>query len=243
MFEDSSFDWEQMKAGFGEKAFEMIQEAEPQSIPLDEQSIDQMKSALADKYYSENYYPKSSDEYIQKFVENMQVCHMELESLKNPISSDKLLEIHSIMQSGITKKDQYNCGRTAPFLFLPDGENNMVNTPERVKSELALMDKQTEHLFKNANTKEEKVRAAVFQGLRWIGIHPANDGNKRMMKMILNQTLSNLGMNPGLEKKWDNVASEVFSQAMHGQNLSGFLKAVEQIYDVDLKVQEYDSSF
>jgi hypothetical protein len=240
MFQDSTFDWQKMKQKMGENAYKMLEESNPDQLPLDKESQEELKVSLGEKAYSERYYPKTEKEYIQKFVDNMQVCHMEMESLKNPIKSETLLDLHATMQSGITKRDQYNCGREAPFLFLPDGENNMVNTKEHVKKELDLMDKQTELLFKNAKTKEEKVRAALFQGLRWVGIHPANDGNKRMMKMIMNQTLSNLGMSPSINKKWDNVATEVFKQAIHGNNLSGFLKATEEIYGVDLKVKEYE---
>jgi hypothetical protein len=240
MFEDSSFNWAAMKYNLGEDAFEILKQQNPEMIPLDNESIEELKRTLGEKWYSDLYYPKSEEEYKKKFLDNMHVCHRKLEGLKTPITSKQLLEIHALMNSGITKTNQYDCGRSAPFLFLPDGYNNMAMTEEHVLRELALMDLQVDELYDNAESIKDKIRAALFQGLRWVAIHPANDGNKRMMKMILNQLLADLGLIPDIDKKWDDVSTEVFKQAIHGNNLSGFLKAAEEIYDIDLDVQEYE---
>jgi len=102
------------------------------------------------------------------------------------------------------------------------------------------MEKQTKFLYENATSRNDKVRAALFQAMRWVAIHPTNDGNKRMFKMIMNHNLSDQRMIPDINKKWDNVAGEVFKQAVHGNDLSGMLKATEEIYGVQLDVQEHE---
>ena len=127
----------------------------------------------------------SEDEYVMQVADNALSLEIELSKKPSVLRSSELQNLHRTMGQKVDKNAGIINGlRHLPF-FDKKGKRDMADG-NRLIQELKLLDQQTSSLMKRAGKNpEEKLKAICTQAMRLFAIHPFNDGNKRMVKLMI----------------------------------------------------------
>ena len=183
-------------------------------------------------------------EYITQQAKNALAVEKKLLKSQSVLSCKDIQELHSLLcnKTGIDP-GVINGNRYLPF-FDENGQKNMV-VGKRLHHELKILDAQTSKLMKlAANDKEGRLKAICFQALRLFSIHPFNDANKRMVKMMISHFIHN---EFGIENKpkWQEIPKKVINQAVRGNNIGPFTRHICEVYGISynpFKISELELS-
>lgn len=105
---------------------------------------------------------------------------------KNTLTKDNLLKCHQILTRNILKENQQGIFRTGNmFVLTDDGKIEYVSTqPSEVESEMNLFFDELNELLQKDLTIEETFFYASLLHLIFVKIHPMNDGNGRLGRLI-----------------------------------------------------------
>lgn len=234
MFEDRKFSFAGLKKSLALSEFEtQIDEARQKYPPAEAEKKIQ---ALEEQVYEYLYHPESEDEYLQRMTENGVDIQMYLMDKPAILKSNEIYEIQSLMHRNIYKKSEIDGRRKIGFFNDIEGRKQMC-PGDKILHELDVLDKQIETLEKNAHTKEEKFKIACFSAMRVFTIHPSNDGNKRIVKMMMNHAVKNI-FNSTSVPAWHSIDKNVIKQAVFGNNIGPFMNEMQKLYKLELDVDD-----
>ena len=164
----------------------------------------------------------SEAEYKERDARNREAVNEYLETLpKATLTVREARRLHLLRNqemnnyAGVINGDRFNPG----FTEIED-KSKVSGTcgPQRLPSELALLDDQLSLMRAGAKTAEDRMKVNVFMSLRMFAIHPFNDGNKRLFRDMLGHYLKR-EHDLTLPANWPGLSSEAVIAAMKGNNL------------------------
>ena len=177
----------------------------------------------------------SLNDYVESIADNALNVEKYLSSKGSVLKGPEIQKLHLLLNNNVARDaGVINGKRHLPF-FDKGGKKDMVEG-KRIFQELKLLDLQTKKLMALAgNKKEEKIKVACFQVMRLFAIHPFNDANKRIVKLLMGNFLEK-ELNLKASIPWKEIPQKVINQAVRGNNIGPFAKAICDNYGLD-----YDS--
>jgi len=173
----------------------------------------------------------TEEEYLMQNADNALSFEIELNDKESVLKVNDCQQLHAIMCKGIGRDAGIINGNRHLKFFDKNDERDMADG-ERLVQELKLLDLQTKKLMKLAgNDREEKIKTICFQALRLFAIHPFNDANKRISKTILSHFFHK-EFGAGNNATWNNISPKIINQAIRGNNIGPFTRAVCETYGV-----------
>lgn len=173
----------------------------------------------------------NEEDYIMQLSDNTLTVEIALSSKGPVLTATECQQLHQMMNNKVDKCAGIIDGNRHLKFFDKNGKRNMADGA-RLKQELKLLDQQTEQLMKMAgNDKEEKIKAVCIQAMRLFSIHPFNDGNKRIVKTMLRHFMEK-EFRVLKKASWKAIPRKVINQAVRGNNIGPFARAVCAIYNV-----------
>ena len=178
----------------------------------------------------------SLEEYIESIAENSLNVEKYLSSKSSILKGPEIQKLHLLLNKDIARDAGVINGKGHLPFFDKDGKKDMVEG-RRLFQELKLLDLQTKRLMLIAGSnKEEKIKAICFQAMRLFAIHPFNDANKRIVKLLLGNFLQK-ELNLKQIIPMQEIPQKVINQAVRGNNIGPFAQAICENYGI-----EYDGS-
>lgn len=140
---------------------------------------------------------------------------------KNPLTKENMLNAHKILTKNILKENQRGVFRTSNmFVLTEEGKIEYVaSSPDKVENEMRSFFEELENLLHKNLTIEETFFNASLLHLVFVKIHPMNDGNGRLARLLEKWFLAeNLG-----EKAWF-LQSEKYYYQNHQQYYNNIRK-------------------
>ena len=174
----------------------------------------------------------SLEDYVESIADNALNVEKYLSRKGSILKGPEIQKLHFLLNKNIARDaGVINGKRHLPF-FDKEGKKDMVEG-KRIFQELKLLDLQTQKLMKLAGTnKEEKIKVACFQAMRLFAIHPFNDANKRIVKLLVGNFLQK-EMKLSSKIPWKEIPQKVINQAVRGNNIGPFAKAICENYGLD----------
>ena len=174
----------------------------------------------------------SLSDYIESISDNALDVEKYLLRKGSILKGPEIQKLHFLLNKNVAKDaGVINGKRHLPF-FDKEGKKDMVEG-RRIFQELKLLDLQTEKLMKLAGTsKEEKIKVACFQAIRLFAIHPFNDANKRIVKLLIGNFLQK-ELKLTSKIPWKEIPQKVINQAVRGNNIGPFTKVICENYGLD----------
>ena len=149
----------------------------------------------------------SEDEYLSQVADNTVATEKALRTRKSVLKSTDYQKLHQIMNFGIDNNAGIIDGQRRLKFFDERGQRNMVDG-ERIHQELRLLDQQMKELMRRAgDSKEEKVKVVAIQAMRLFAIHPFNDANKRMVKLLIRNFMEK-ELKTVQRPHWENISKK-----------------------------------
>lgn len=179
--------------------------------------------------------PMSEEQYADQVADNFMELEISLTHKNAILKSKELIKLHEIMNKNVDKSaGVVNGNRTLKF-FDQNGKRNMADG-KRLIHELKLLDLQTRKLMKKAGKdKEEKLKVICIQAMRLFSIHPFNDANKRIVKMMIRHYLEK-EFKVFVRPNWQSISRKVINQAVRGNNVGPLCRKICEIFQI-----KYDS--
>ena len=177
---------------------------------------------------------QSEDDYVMQVADNALSVEIALSRKPSVLKARDCQELHKIMGHKIDENSGLiNGNRHLPF-FDKKGKRDMADG-KRLIQELKLLDKQTDELMKRAGQDpEEKVKAVCTQAMRLFAIHPFNDANKRMVKLMISNFMEKeLKLKVSEIPQWKEISRKVINQAVRGNNIGPFAREVCDLYGIN----------
>ena len=174
----------------------------------------------------------SLNDYVESIADNALNVEKYLSSKGSVLKGPEIQKLHLLLNNNIARDaGVINGKRHLPF-FDKGGKKDMVEG-KRIFQELKLLDLQTKKLMALAgNKKEEKIKVACFQVMRLFAIHPFNDANKRIVKLLIGNFLEKeLNLNASIP--WKEIPQKVINQAVRGNNIGPFARAICENYGLE----------
>lgn len=181
----------------------------------------------------------SEDEYVMQVADNALALEIALNAKPSILKSNDCQKLHRIMGRKIDENAGIINGlRHLPF-FDKKGKRNMADG-SRLIQELKLLDKQTDTLMKRAGKDpEEKIKAVCTQAMRLFAIHPFNDANKRMVKLMLTNFMEKeFKLKVTQRPAWKEISRKIINQAVRGNNIGPFAREVCDLYGISYDPQK-----
>ncbi|MCM8526981.1 MAG: Fic family protein [Lentisphaeraceae bacterium] len=174
----------------------------------------------------------SLSDYIESVADNALDVEKYLSKKDSILKGPEIQKLHFLLNKNVARDaGAINGKRHLPF-FDKEGKKDMVEG-RRIFQELKLLDLQTQKLMKLAGTnKEEKIKVACFQAMRLFAIHPFNDANKRIVKLLIGNFLQK-ELQLTSKIPWKEIPQKVINQAVRGNNIGPFAKAICENYGLD----------
>ena len=172
------------------------------------------------------------DNYIESVADNALDVEKYLSRKGAILKGPEIQKLHFLLNKNVARDaGVINGKRHLPF-FDKEGKKDMVEG-KRIFQELKLLDIQTKKLMKLAgNNKEEKIKVACFHVMRLFAIHPFNDANKRIVKLLIGNFLQK-EMKLTFKIPWKEIPQKVINQAVRGNNIGPFARAVCENYGIE----------
>ena len=174
----------------------------------------------------------SLSDYIESVADNALDVEKYLSRKGSILKGPEIQKLHLLLNKNVARDaGVINGKRHLPF-FDKEGKKDMVEG-KRIFQELKLLDLQTQKLMKLAGaSKEEKIKVACFQAMRLFAIHPFNDANKRIVKLLVGNFLQK-ELRLTSKIPWKEIPQKVINQAVRGNNIGPFAKAICENYGLD----------
>jgi hypothetical protein len=233
MFEDNNFSFNELKKKLAEKEFEtQIDDARKR---YSKEEAETKIKALEEELYGVLYHPSSEDEYLRRMTENGVDIQMYLMDKPALLKSEDICEIQSLMHRNIFKRGDINGKRSLGFFNDSTGKEQMC-PGSKILHELDVLDAQIDELENKAVTKEDKFMVACFSAMRVFTIHPSNDGNKRIVKTMMNHAVKCLF--PSVKAPvWQSIDKNIIKQAVFGNNIGPFMQEMKKLYSLDIDLE------
>ena len=100
-------------------------------------------------------------------------------------------------------------------------------------------------LMKRAgDSKEDKVKAIAIQAMRLFAIHPFNDGNKRIVKLMIRNFMEK-ELKTSQRPHWENLPRKVINRAVRGNNVGPLARLLCENFSIQYdpnKISEVEIS-